>query len=272
MTQIKNVRAMLKSLLLCTGTLISCSTQAWAGELGPTEAVKECFNGDTGVFVMHDTAGKTRYQYNDKLVSTEFSPCSTFKIFLGLVGLETGIIKDENTSEKWDGTKEPVEAWNRDQNLKTAMSESVNWYFQKVGSRIGKDDLNKYLKLLNYGNEDISSGIDSWMDPSGSLRITPAQQIEFLDRLVAEKLPVSARSQQIIKRILQVDEGPNGVLFGKTGTEGSNGKLTAGWFVGFVQGKDDNYIFATHIQAPNGASGRKAREISKAILKQFGAW
>lgn len=273
MSHVKNVYTTLTSLLLCAGIAATSCPQAQAGKLGTADAVGKCFDRNIGVFVMHDTAGKTRYQYNDPLVSKAFSPCSTFKIFLGIVGLETGAIKDEDTVEKWDGTKAPIEAWNKDANLKTAMSESVNWYFQTVSSRIGEAELKKYLKLMHYGNEDMSSGIDNfWMSDAGSLRITPAQQVAFLERLVAEKLPVSARSQQIIKRVLQVDEGPHGVLFGKTGTEGADGKLIAGWFVGFVEGKGDKYIFATHIQSPNGASGRKAREISKAILQQFGAW
>lgn len=244
-----------------------------AAEVATPDAVGKYFVGYNGAFIMHDTAGKQPYQYNDDLVSKGLSPCSTFKIFLALVGLETGAIKDENAFEKWDGAKSPVEAWDKDHNLKTAMSESVNWYFQKVSSRIGKDTLEKYLKLLKYGNEDMSSGIDNfWMGSLGSLRISPAQQVEFLERLYAEKLPLSARSQQLVKSILKVDEGPNGVLFGKTGTDGVDGKMVGGWFVGFVEGKEDNYIFATSIRAPNGATGRKAREISVNVLKQLGAW
>lgn len=105
-----------------------------------------------------------------------------------------------------------------------------------------------------------------------SLRITPSQPVDFLEKLYAEKLPLSVRSQQIIKKILKVDESPNGVLFGKTGTDSKDGKLTAGWFVGFVESKKGNAVFATYIEGKTGILGRKARETSKRILAELGYW
>lgn len=272
MSLIKTVLSPFRAIMLlaCMATFMATT---FAVEPGKGDNIDKCFAGYQGVFVLHDTAGKTSYQYNDKLASKAFSPCSTFKIFLALVGLETGAIKDDYTVEKWDGNKSQIDTWNRDHNLRTAMAESVNWYFQRISSRIGKDDLQKYLKLLHYGNEDMSSGLDNfWTSSEGSLHISPTQQVDFLERLFAEKLPISARSQQVVKQVLKVEDGPNGALSGKTGTEQAEGKLVSGWFVGFLQGKDDNYIFATHIQSPTGANGRRAREISKAVLKQLGIW
>jgi beta-lactamase class D len=246
---------------------------AGAADMGVADKVAKIFEGYDGTFVMRDIEGKDVYQYNDKLASTSMSPCSTFKIVLGLIGLETGAIKDENTVEKWDGVNQPIEAWSKDHSLKTAMDESVNWYFHKVSANIGPGEIAKYLKLLHYGNEDMSSGLDNfWMGATGSLRITPAQQVDFLERLYAEKLPLSARSQQVMKRILKCDESPNAVLSGKTGTDQKDGKLVAGWFVGFVESKKGNYVFATHIDGPSGVTGRKAREISKKILAELGDW
>lgn len=235
--------------------------------------IAQCFKGCTGTFVMRDSAGKSVCLFNDTMAKESISPCSTFKIVIALIGLETGAIKDEDTVEKWDGVKQPLDAWSKDHNLKSAMSESVNWYFQKVCSKIGQKELERYLKLLHYGNEDMSSGIDNfWMGAQGSLRITPEQQVDFLERLYADKLPLSVKSQQTVKRILKVDESPNAVLFGKTGTDQKDGKLVAGWFAGFVESKKGNFVFATHIQGTSGITGSKAREISKSILAQLGDW
>lgn len=244
---------------------------AMAADVAMSDKVAKCFDGYTGIFVMQDTAGKPVVQYND--VSKSLSPNSTFKIVIGLIGLETGVIKDEEQIEKWDGVKQPVDTWNKDHNLKSAMSEYVNWYFQRVSSKIGQKELEKYLKLLNYGNADMSSGIDDfWMSSSGSLRITPEQQVDFLKQLYAEKLPLSARSQQIIKRLMKCDESSKAVLFGKTGTESKGGQLTSGWFVGFVESKNGNYVFATHVDGTQKVTGAKAREISKKILAELGDW
>ncbi len=262
-------------IITCVFSILTiCSLPASAADMGVSEKVAKYFDGYEATFVMRDSAGKSVYQFNDELAKKQVSPCSTFKIVLGLVGLETGVIKDENTPEKFDGTKQMVEAWEKDHNLKSAMSESVNWYFQRVCSKIGQKDLSKYLKLLNYGNQDLSSGIDNfWMGDVGSLGISAIEQADFLERLYAEKLPLSARSQQIVKKILKCDESPNGaVLFGKTGTDQKDGKLVFGWFAGFVESKKGNYVFATHIHGPSGVTGSKAREISKKILAELGDW
>lgn len=256
-------------LILCALTL----SPATAADTATSEKVAKCFEGYDGTFVMHDDAGQSVLQYNDELASRPMSPCSTFKIVIGLIGLETGAIKDENQIEKWDGVKQPVDTWNKDHTLKSAMSEYVNWYFQRVSSKIGQKDLEKYLKLLHYGNEDMSSGIeDFWMSSTGSLRISPAQQVDFLDRLYAEKLPLSVRSQQIVKRLMRCDESSKAVLFGKTGTEQKDGQLVSGWFVGFVESKNGNYVFATHIDGTSRVTGAKAREVSKKILAELGDW
>jgi bla regulator protein BlaR1 len=245
---------------------------ASAADIGVSDKVTESFKGYDGTFVMRDAAGKTVIQYNDALAKTRLSPCSTFKIVIGLVGLETGAIKDENTTEKWEGEKQSIGVWDKDHNLKTAMDESVNWYFQKVSARIGQAEMAKYLKLFHYGNEDISSGSNCWMGSEYSLRISPEEQVDFLERLYAEKLPLSARSQQIIKRILKVDESPVATLYGKTGTDQKDGKMVSGWFVGFVESKKGNYVFATYIHGVNNVLGRKAREITKQVLATRGDW
>ncbi len=255
-------------------TFVIALLPAMAADVGASDKVAKCFGQFDGTFVMRDTAGQTVCKYNDELASKALSPCSTFKIVIGLIGLETGAIKDENEIEKWDGVKHPVDTWNKDHSLKSAMSEYVNWYFQRVSEKIGEKELAKYLKSLHYGNEDMSSGLDNfWMGASGSLRISPTQQVDFLERLYAEKLPLSAKSQQTVKRLLKCDENPNAVLFGKTGTDSKDGKLVAGWFVGFLESKKKgNYVFATHVDGPTGVTGAKAREISKKILEELGDW
>lgn len=258
-------------LLLCACTF--GLPPAKATDVAMSDKVAKCFEGYNGTFIMHDSTGKPVFQYNDALASQELSPCSTFKIVIGLIGLETGAIKDENQIEKWDGVQRSVDTWNKDHTLKSAMSEYVNWYFQRVSAKIGQKDLEKYLKQLHYGNEDMSSGIeDFWMSSQGSLRISPAQQVDFLQRLYAEKLPLSARSQQIVKRVMKCDENSKAVLFGKTGTESKNGQNSSGWFVGFLESKKGNYVFATHVDGTRRVNGAKAREISKKILAELGDW
>jgi len=56
---------------------------------------------------------------------------------------------------------------------------------------------------------------------------------------------------------------------GKTGSGFQDEKWILGWFVGCVEKQGNRYFFATNIQAPDGATGGKAREITKLILKDL---
>lgn len=270
------ISSMKKFVLLLIIFGVSISEPLYANSLATTNAeqkqvVAECFKEKKGTFLMQEVNGAKVIEYNQDGLDELVSPVSTFKIFVALVGLETGAIKDADTVEKWDGNKTFADAWNKDHNLKTAMAESVNWYFYVVLKRIGKKKIEEYLKLLNYGNQDASSGeFDFWLDKQGSLKISARQQVDFLNRLYLEQLPISKKSQQTVKDLLQVESTPKGVLSGKTGTSQENGNLVLGWFVGFVQSDKKGYVFATRYEAESGATGRKARDISEQIFKQLG--
>lgn len=271
----RTISSMKKFVLL--SIIIGVSSQPlYANSLAAADAdqkqvVADCFKEKKGTFLMQEVNGAKVLEYNQAGLDEMISPVSTFKIFVALVGLETGAIKDADTIEKWDGNKTFADAWNRDHNLKTAMAESVNWYFYVVLKRVGKKKIEEYLKLLKYGNEDASSGeFDFWLDKQGSLKISARQQVDFLNRLYLDQLPISKKSQQTVKDLLQVESTQKGILSGKTGTSQENGKLVLGWFVGFVQSDKKAYTFATRYEAESGATGRKARDISERIFKQLG--
>ena len=65
------------------------------------------------------------------------SPASTFKIPHALIALENGIVADETTPLRWNGTQYPIADWNRDQTLASAIRGSVVWYFQRIADQLG---------------------------------------------------------------------------------------------------------------------------------------
>ncbi len=66
--------------------------------------------------------------------------------------------------------------------MQSAMTNSVVWYFQRVAEKIEKERMQKYLHTLKYGNEDSSSGLTTfWLGNDGSLRVSPDEQVDFLD-------------------------------------------------------------------------------------------
>ncbi|MDU2065180.1 MAG: BlaR1 family beta-lactam sensor/signal transducer [Sporomusaceae bacterium] len=224
------------------------------------------FQGYNGAFVLLDLEKDHYLIYHDNNNNEKVSPDSTYKIISSLIGLETGVLTKDNTLLAWDGTLFPIEQWNRDQTLKSAMRYSVNWYFQRVDSSVGKARLENYLKQTGYGNHDLSGGIkDFWIE--SSLKISPKEQVEILKKLCTYDMPFSPENIDIVKNAIKLSEQDHLVLYGKTGTGNVNGKNINGWFIGFVKNGGRTYIFATNIQGNEAVDGANAKNITLAILK-----
>lgn len=227
------------------------------------------FEGYSGAFVLYDVNNKYYIRHNEEQCKKRFSPCSTFKIPNSLIALETGIATDENFTLKWDGTKQPFETWEKDHTLKTAIANSVVWYYREIARRIGEKKMKEYIDKIDYGNKDISGGIDKfWL--TSSLEISANEQVEFLLKLITNKLPFSERTVNIVKDIMTLERNDMYVLRGKTGSGGKESeKSSLGWFVGYLTLGDNAYVFATNITAEKNANGPKAKAITYEILKSL---
>jgi beta-lactamase class D len=105
--------------------------------------------------------------------------------------------------------------------------------YQEIARRIGAERMQKYLDLFEYGNRDIGGGIDQfWL--TGKLRIDPVQQIDFVDRLRRGVLPVSKRSQELVRDILPVTKVGDATIRAKSGCSAPNSasRRWAGWSAG----------------------------------------
>lgn len=152
-----------------------------------------------GSFVLYDPQQDKHIFYNKDQFKQSFSPASTFKICNSLIGLETGVIKDENFVIPWDSVPRKNPNWNKDHDLKTAFKNSTVWYYQELARRVGGQKMKYWLDKAAYGNADTSGGIDKfWL--FGGLRISPEQQIDFLKRLHDNSVPFSQRSIDIVKK------------------------------------------------------------------------
>lgn len=211
-----------------------------------------------GSFVLYDPQADKYIFYNQDQFEQTFSPASTYKICNSLIGLETGVIKDENFVIRWDSVIRQNPKWNGDHDLKTAFKNSTVWYYQELARRVGGQKMKYWLDKTNYGNADTSGGIDRfWL--RGGLRITPQQQIDFLIKLHDNKLPFSQRSMDIVKKIMIVNDTLDYVIRGKSGWGEQPDSEDIGWFVGYLETKDNTYYFANCIQTKdfNKANARK---------------
>lgn len=186
---------------------------------------------------------------SDKIRSGEDRlPASTFKVPNSLIALETGVVADPDKDVfRWDGVTRSIETWNRDHTLRSAIAASAVPVYQEIARRIGAERMQKYVDLFEYGNRNIGGGIDTfWL--TGDMRIDPVQQVDFLDRLRRGALPVSKRSQELVRDILPVVKAGDAVIRYKTGLLGAErGQPSLGWVVGWAEKGSQHSVFAMNM-------------------------
>lgn len=224
---------------------------------------------------------------NEGECSTRYSPCSTFKLALALMGYDSKILTDEIHPD-WPFNPEYeafLESWKNTQNPTTWMKNSCVWYSQVLTSKLEMNKFKNYVQKFNYGNQDIlgdkgkSNGLThAWL--SSSLEISPEEQAVFLEKLVTDKLPVSRYAQEMTKRILFIEDLPNGwKLYGKTGSgfllnadKTEKLDLKHGWFIGWIEKESKIIIFVNHIvdtQKQESYAGLRAKDETKEKLIQL---
>ncbi len=224
--------------------------------------VAEFFSDHNGTFILRDVKTGKTFVYNQERANTRQTPESTFKVPNALIGLQVKAVRDEYDVKRWDSVKHEFDTWNRDHTLGSAMRESAIWYYQEMARDIGEQHMNDWVQKISYGNEDISGGIDQfWL--SSSLKISPLEQVDFMEKLYKEELPFDSPVMKTVKRMMIQVEGDHYTLYGKTGTRLSD--LGLGWFVGFIKVDNRSYVFVTNIDS----SGTKAKNITLDILKKY---
>lgn len=245
------------------------NTEVVKQEQQPTyieEDLSKYFAGFNGCYVLYDVEENTYTIHNKEKSTKRLPPNSSFKIYNSLIGLESGVLKDENTLFKWDGTKHGIESWNRDHTLASAFSNSVVWYYRELASRVGEKTMQEYIDKIGYGNQDISGGIDKfWLQ--SSIEISPMEQVELLRKFYSYELPFARENIDIVKKIMIISDENNIILRGKTGSGMKGNNAINGWFVGYVENQGKVYFFAANIEGEKDAMGVKAKEITIEILK-----
>ncbi|HDE6645694.1 TPA: beta-lactam sensor/signal transducer BlaR1, partial [Staphylococcus aureus] len=216
------------------------------------------FGSNSGSFVMYSMKKDKYYIYNEKESRKRYSPDSTYKIYLALFGLDRHIISDKNSRMSWNHNHYPFDSWNKDQDLNTAIQNSVNWYFERISNQLSKNYTSDQLKQLNYGNKNLGSYKAYWLEDS--LKISNLEQVIVLKNMMEQNNHFSKNEKKQLSSSLLIRKNENYELYGKTGTGIVNGKYNNGWFVGYVITNHDKYYFSTHLSDEK-ASGENAKLI-----------
>ncbi|MBD6616127.1 class D beta-lactamase [Komarekiella sp. 'clone 1'] len=226
--------------------------------------------GLEGSIFIYDLNKNRTYEHNPQRNATAIIPGSTFKIFNAMVALETGIIPDDVAVLTWDGIHRNIDAWNHDTNLRQAFKDSTVWFYQVLARKAGHERMQQLINKVNYGNRQIGTAADIdrfWLQ--GPLKITPKEQIEFLQRLYRGNLPFSQRTMNLVKDIMVREQTPDYILRAKTGwLDSTNPEV--GWFVGYLEQNKNVYFFATTIDMYKPEDALARIEITRRSLKDLG--
>lgn len=209
-------------------------------------------------------------------INERVTPCSTFKIALSLMGYDKGILKDEKTPT-WlfqEGYDNFLESWKNPQTPQSWMKTSCIWFSRALATQLGEESMQKYLAVLEYGNQDISGGLTkAWL--TSSLKISPKEQVDLIQKALLGKLPISSNAIQMTKKLLFVEQLPGGWnLFGKTGWTGSmiqeDGKSSEiGWFVGWIEKEDKFFPFAYNICEDKIDLAQRIPRVKELLLQSY---
>jgi beta-lactamase class D/beta-lactamase class D OXA-1 len=168
---------------------------------------------------------------------------------------------NQNTVFTWDGKKGVIPEHEQNQTPQTWLKYSVLWVSQQITPKLGVKKIQHYLSGFHYGNQNFSgdagkhNGLThAWL--SSSLKISGVEQLNFIKAMLTNKLPISNEAVTQTKANLylgKLDQGAD--LYGKTGSgrHGRNERLSNpsllrdGWFVGFIQSGQEQYIFVSNL-------------------------
>lgn len=209
-------------------------------------------DGDDATFVVLNAQSGEFVRYNPARAARRFVPASTFKIPNSLIALETGVASSADHRIAWDSVRPNdgsfwASSWSADHTLRSAMRNSVYWYYQVIARQIGADRMQMYLDRFDYGNRDMGGGLDAfWLH--GDLRISPDEQVQFLRRMYDNDLGISEESTRIVKDITVLESDSAYRLSGKTGTASLGPTRTLAWLVGYVEKSGETSFFALNME------------------------
>lgn len=271
------INRILALVALCLALIPTCYVQA-SNQDDETHDLSPIFDraSVSGTFTMLNDQTGNFVRYNPKRAATRYLPASTFKIPNSLIALETKVATGPDFLIKWDPNRNPQQSWwppiwAKDHTMRTALPNSVVWYYQEIARRVGQGRMQSFVNRFGYGNWDISGGIDQfWL--TGGLRISADEQVDFLRRFYKGHLGVSNTTTQTVKDLLVLEQTPQYRLSGKSGWAGL-GEASApqlGWLVGYLERDGNVYFFAMNIDIKKNKDAVARLVITKAIFHELG--
>lgn len=214
-----------------------------------------------------------------------YTPASTFKLPLALMGFDSGILTDGSApvwtirpgEPDWGGDN-----WRKPVDPTSWLAYSVVWYSQRIAQQLGEQKLTAYTTAFGLGNADFRgdpgkhNGLErAWI--ASSLQVSPLEQIAFLRRLVNGQLPVAPDAIARARAIMPKGGDSDGWrIWGKTGmayprkADGSWDEDRGwDWYVGWAEKGGRTLVFARLIQNESASQGTASWRARDSLIAQF---
>jgi len=87
-----------------------------------------------------------------------------------------------------------------------------------------------------------------WVVP-GTLKITPAQQLKYMQQLQREDLPFSKKNIQEVKKMMYLKEINGCKVYGKQGSYSLNTEdKYIGWLIGWIEKSNKSLFYVNYLQ------------------------
>ena len=260
-----------QALAACAAITLISVTPALAVNWQDEPALEPLFEkaGVTGTFVVLDRRQGLWRGHNRQRAEQRFSPASTFKIPNSLIALSLGVVANVDELIPYKGDPNPfMREWLEPMGMRGAIRVSNVPLYQELARRIGLARMQAAIRRLHYGNEQIGTNVTTfWL--RGPLAISAIEQTQFLAGLARRTLPFPVRAQQQVAEITRVDGGPGWSLHAKTGWQNAPG-AGVGWWVGWVQRRDQVFPFALNIAMNGSADAPKREQLGRESLRALG--
>lgn len=268
----------MRSLLYCLALVGTLMAACSPNNVNEDKSLQKYFdeNKVTGSFGMFNNGSGQFTVYNLlRFSDSTYTPASTFKIVNSLIGLETGVVRDDSSMIKWDSIVRGRPECDKDMVMADAFRNSCVPWYRELARRIGEKNMQHYLDTLGYaarrGKFSIKNNLDTfWLD--NSAKVTADEQLGLVKQLYFAQLPFQTRTQQIVRRMMLMEDNANYKLSYKTGWGTNDNGAQIGWIIGWIEENQHPYFFALQVESPDKNIDMRTVRLSilKSIFKQLG--
>jgi beta-lactamase class D len=269
-----------------SGLLAACSLLPGKNKIDSDKldaALNNRLGGASTCVVLTDVkSGAVAYQYGaDDICMAQLPPCDTFDVPAALIGLDRGVITPRSVY-KWDGSPQPVAAWQADADIAKAYHDGIRWWWEDLSQAIGHDGVADGLKRFDYGDK-LADGPERsfWEGPrnGGALALSTRQQAAFFRRFYTGGLGVKPDTASFVQELL-VDEVRDDSRRGKATISSAPGACSVdpagaravGWSAGRLTTRDHDLIFSASVVGENAPPGMLVEQKLKDAFADAGLW